>query len=431
MSALACGMMATSCGEDEEGTALTGLRVEPSTITKAIDETQQVAVTKVPNDAPEPEYTWTTSDDKVATVSQTGLVTITGIGTATVTVSSGSIKAEVKVNGTVKSLAVKDAAGESVGTYPFDDSSVDTTFTLTATFEPADAGLTPEWSVDVATVTVVPSANGLSAQVTITGPGTAVVTVTVGAATATYTITTTSILETAVGYWTFDDPADLTKAAKGAPLEFSYFTVRSGENVITSVSGPTADNKAAFVPVGAWIKCLHGVLPNGADTAKRVNEFTFMFDVMVPDYSVYHTLIHAGLHDPYNSSLYLKSSGRVGISGPDKNTPNSTVKSNKWYRFVFTAKMGDSETNFYNYYWNGKLLQENPNVPELLTDHSRHSLDPTGVWLFFDSPSAAQGGQGNDSVDDNDINVAAIAVWDHALTAAEVAALGMFAVDSE
>jgi hypothetical protein len=264
--------------------------------------------------------------------------------------------------------------------------------------------------------------------VTIKAKGTATVTVTGGNLTATYVISTQSILESAVGYWTFDDPANLAKAAIGEDLEFNYFTVRSEDRTITSANGPTADNKAAFVPIGAWIRCFHGISPNGADTATLVNEFTFMFDVMVPDYAVYHTLIHANLGDPYNSSLYLKSGGRVGISGPDLNTPNETVESNKWYRFVFTAKLGESP--FYNYYWNGTLLKENQHA-DLHTDNRRHSLDPTGVWLFFDSPSEAEGGQGNGSVDDNDINVAAIAVWDRALTAAEVASLGMFTVASE
>jgi hypothetical protein len=423
VSALVCGIMTSCSDDDDSGVALTDLRVEPATVSKPVGETQLIKVTVVPDNATGVTYTWTTSNDKVATVSD-GLITITGIGEAKVTVASGTIKKDVTVTGTLKGITVKDANGAIVGTYPFTDGLDPVEFTLTATVDPATSDIKPEWSVDVNTVTVAASADGLSAKATISGEGTAVVSVTAGGVTATYTISTTSLLETAKGYWTFDNPDDLTEATIGNALEFNYFERRDNGPIIPA-DGPTADNKAAFVPIGAWVKCLHGLEPNGAEGATRVNEFTFMFDVKVPNYAVYHTLIHANLGDPYNSSLYLKSRGRVGISGPDLNTPDGTVESDKWYRFIFTAKIG--ETGFYNYYWNGELLKENLLTSASLgTDHPRHTLDPAGVWLLFDAPPE-DGGNGD--VDDNDIYVASIALWDYALTAAEVAALGEIEVD--
>ncbi|MDR0567054.1 MAG: Ig-like domain-containing protein, partial [Prevotellaceae bacterium] len=189
MSALACGAMAASCGNDDDGVALTGLRVSPETITKPVGETQQVTVTKVPDDAGNVTYTWTSSNEAVATVSNAGLVTITGIGAATVKVASGDISKEVPVTGTAKSLTVTDADSSSAGTYPFADEDI--VFTLTAAVDPAGTALT--WAVDVQTVTVTPSADGLTATVTIKAKGTATVTVTGGNLTATYVISTQSI----------------------------------------------------------------------------------------------------------------------------------------------------------------------------------------------------------------------------------------------
>jgi hypothetical protein len=154
-----------------------------------------------------------------------------------------------------------------------------------------------------------------------------------------------------------------------------------------------------------------------------------MFDVMAPNASVYHTLINANLNDNYNSSLFLKSSGRVGISDNtfnDRNTPNDTYKDDTWYRFVFTVKFS-KEGGFYNFYWNGELLQENLIQKDLdILDNARHTLDPAEVRLFYDAPPEEGG---NSSVDDNDIYVAEIAIWDRALTTAEVALLGMFDID--
>jgi hypothetical protein len=153
-----------------------------------------------------------------------------------------------------------------------------------------------------------------------------------------------------------------------------------------------------------------------------------MFDVMAPN-TLYHTLIHANVDDYSNSSLYLKSSGRVAISDTqfgDRNTPEGTYTSDVWYRFVFTVDF-DVEGSYYNYYMNGKPIesthQDKNLIKDNVVDYVRHTLDPKGVWLFYDHPEQ------NGNVDDNDLYVAAIAVWDHPLTAAEVAALGMYAVD--
>jgi hypothetical protein len=321
---------------------------------------------------------------------------------------------------------VKDDDGNSAIVHPF-ESLGEKTFTLTVTVNPANSGITPEWSVDASNVTVSPNANGLSAQVTIKGEGAAVVTVKVGSKEGTYAVSTISLLETAVGYWTFDDPDNLTKATIGEDLVFAISPERNVDPII-SADGPTADNKAAFIPIGAYIKCLHGIAPNGSDTAKRVNEFTFMFDVMAPRVE-YHNLIHASL-ETESTSLYLKSNGRVGISDNqfgDRNTPVGTYESNVWYRFVFSVKFG-TENSFYNYYWNGRPLEaslhaEGNSISQDVLNNWRHTLDPREVWLFYDDPFQTNG------IDDNDIYVAAIALWDHPLTTAEVAALGMFDVN--
>jgi hypothetical protein len=288
---------------------------------------------------------------------------------------------------------------------------------LSATPDPA-VPVTFTWTSENPAVATV-SATGL---VEIKGEGTTKIIVSAGGVSKEVLVVMgIPLIEKSVGWWKFDDPANLAKATIGKDLVFEKR--EDGQARISPAEGPTATNKAAFVPIAAYMRCLHGIAANGASGAKRVNEFTVMFDVMVPNASVYHTLINASSSDTGDPSLYLKSRGRVGITGGssgDLNSPDNTVEDNTWYRFVFTVKCG-RENGFYNFYWNGELLKENLNVMDM--DDGIHTLDPTRILLFYD-PLASDGG--NTSIDDNDIYVAEIAIWDRALTAAEVAMLGMF-----
>ena len=445
MSALACGVMAASCGEDDESAvALTGLRVSPDTVAKAVGETQQLTVTKVPDNAADAACTWTSSNESVATVSNAGLVTIAAIGTATVTVASGDISAKVTVTGTAKSLTVADADGRNAGMYPFADEDI--TFTLTAAVDPAGTALT--WSASAQNVTVTPSADGLTATVTITDAGNATVTVAGGNLTATYTISTQTVLESAVGYWTFDDPDNLLAATYGeAVLELGGWD--DATTPIAPSDGPAADNGAINIPRFNYLNCFHGIAPNGPEGATNVNEYTIMFDVMEEDASKYHALINcevdANLKQTDEAGMYLKSGGRIG-SGHIGDSPNGTTENGKWYRIVFSVKIAaeakrDPEPDgalvdgYYNYYLNGELLKENAYTT---VDQSRTTLRPYGVSFFGDSRPIGKSngidegvaGDGYDFGDDG-LHVAAIAIWDHPLTTAEIASLGGFAAASE
>jgi hypothetical protein len=322
----------------------------------------------------------------------------------------------------VKSLTLTDADGNTAGTYQFADEDI--SFTLTATVDPT--GTAVEWSTSDAYVATV-TANGLTAVVTIIDEGDATITVTAGGSTATYTISTRSILETAVGYWEFDDPNNLLKATIGEDL------IRGGwddaEAPISYVEGPAAGNGAASVPKYNFLKCIHGIAPNGVEGATRVNEYTIMFDVMEEDVSLYHAVIQSSVDDALNqvdeASFYLKSRGRIG-TGVIGDSPDGTTESGKWYRVIFSAKAA-VDGGFYNYYLNGELLKENPFSQ---INDGRTTLHPAGVIFFGDTRPGEPYNERGDGYDYNDgLYVAGIAIWDRALTAAEVAALGMFNVE--
>lgn len=68
--------------------AVTGVTVSPKTVTLAPDGTQQLTATVAPNDATNKAVTYSSSDNAVATVSESGLITAIGLGEATITVTT-------------------------------------------------------------------------------------------------------------------------------------------------------------------------------------------------------------------------------------------------------------------------------------------------------------------------------------------------------
>ena len=143
------------------------------------DETFQLEATVLPEDAVDKTVTWSSSDEDVATVSETGLVTALETGTAIITATCEGVTATCEV--TVQAIAKEIELNEVSLTLNEDES-----FQLEATVLPEDAvDKTVTWSSsdkDVATV----SKKGLVEAIE---KGTAVITATCGDATATCEVT--------------------------------------------------------------------------------------------------------------------------------------------------------------------------------------------------------------------------------------------------
>lgn len=75
----------------------TGLSLSPSSLTfETAEECKQLTATKVPTNTTD-TLLWSSSDDNIATVDNTGLVAIHGIGTATITATCGNQSASVTI----------------------------------------------------------------------------------------------------------------------------------------------------------------------------------------------------------------------------------------------------------------------------------------------------------------------------------------------
>jgi hypothetical protein len=424
MCALAGLVAMTSCSKDDDSVALTGITVNPTSINAPVGNNVRVTAKANPENATGVSYSWASANTSVATVDQTGLVSIVGVGTTTVTVSSGTFTATVNVEGTIESIAVKDADGAVAKSYVYNGQPVE--FQLTVTITPTGLnGIVPEWSVNSTSVTITPAADKLSAAGVVVGEGEAVITVAVGEKTATYTVSTASVFESAIGYWTFDDPANLGKATRGVDLTYV------NAEYLESVDGPSETNKAVYV---REIPILDGdkVDPAGFiwehPFTEEHTDYTILIDCRVPQdvdreyYGIYRTNFtdvspNYGLSfRPRGGALSLNHIG--GTNGyPIDYQPAPGEE--PWIRVVLRyealAEAPEGEPT-HNY-----LFKANVNGATSVfngTDEKFHynKIYPDYPVHFIESTRETPAG--------GKYSVSTIAVWDHVLTDAEVASLG-------
>ncbi len=215
------------------------------------------------------------------------------------------------------------------------------------------------------------------------------------------------------GYWEFENTANLTEKSIGNDLIF----VEDNKNIL-SIEGPRFDNKAIRIPrdpyeagvTGTYVQCNHGFTPKNGEI--KINEYTVMWDIRLPDEegmpeSSYYSLMSTRtLDNSSDQDFAIRRAGSFGI-GSLGYAPEGTLTKGRWYRVVLSAKAGESFT----YYVEGRKVYDG-NAANAPVD-GRFSLLPEGVLFFSDEDG-----------DDSTIDASAIAVWNRALGASDVAKLG-------
>ncbi len=164
-------------------TAVTGVSVTADATTIGVGGTTTVTATVAPSNATNQDVTWSSSNQKVATVAQNGVVTGVAAGTAkiTATTEDGSYTASVTITVDAKILTGISLSQTSATL------KVGKTVQLTVSYTPSDttSSKTVTWSSSNTKVAKV-SSKGV---VTAIGYGTAAITATVGSCTATCAVT--------------------------------------------------------------------------------------------------------------------------------------------------------------------------------------------------------------------------------------------------
>ncbi len=96
----------TDMAKDESGVAVAEIKLNKSELNLVKGSSETLTATVLPENAKDKTVTWTTSDEKVATVDNTGKVTAVAAGTATITAKAGDVSATCTVNVTDSAVPV-------------------------------------------------------------------------------------------------------------------------------------------------------------------------------------------------------------------------------------------------------------------------------------------------------------------------------------
>ncbi len=204
--------------------------------------------------------------------------------------------------------------------------------------------------------------------------------------------------------WDFNNPDDLMKPVKGSlkmvPAKTGSrsitFTTLSDAG-ITSVDGPTEENKAIFLPKNSALKV------ERAEGAQPSTSYTLMMDVMVENATPFDGLFQTDQSNGSDGDLFINKN-QVGVASlKNGNGYFGTIKNNTWTRIVLSYRDGKNVL----YQDGDKLVAADPDV------NDRFKILGFGFYLFCDEDGEEQ-----------PTYVANVAFWETPLTDAEVSALG-------
>ncbi|MDR3262623.1 MAG: Ig-like domain-containing protein [Tannerella sp.] len=205
------------------------------------------------------------------------------------------------------------------------------------------------------------------------------------------------LLEQATGYWAFEDAGNFGKATKGADL----ILVKTG---FSSIDGPTTGDKAVRVEKASHFNCAHGI-----SQGDWVTTYTIMMDFKLPA-AGRACFMQTNTANSDDVDLFLRPNGyEFGIVGSYTNLNDAgygPIVADKWYRMVLVVQLGGTT----KYFLNGVNVGE-----KQLPIDNRIRMEKTNVLLFADE-------DGEDEI----IDVAAVAIWDKALSDGQIRRLGVF-----
>ncbi|NOY58229.1 MAG: T9SS type A sorting domain-containing protein [Calditrichaeota bacterium] len=224
-----------------------------------------------------------------------------------------------------------------------------------------------------------------------------------------------------VGHWKIDDPSNLGAATVGNDL-VALTNAEGGTPQFFAVNGPSADNGAAEIGLGTYLKCAHNILANGPEGATSVNQYSFVIDFHLASgtgkyYAFYSTDPNINEND---AESFIEEDGGIGpgsLHMGDRLTSFATDTVG-WYRMVVTIDLGD--TNFYAnavYYLDGQLW----GIPRYLVSGG---VDGKFALSAFLTGSNVVNLFGDNDGEDAAVDVAEVALYDRKLSVEEVKAMG-------
>lgn len=214
---------------------------------------------------------------------------------------------------------------------------------------------------------------------------------------------------TLTGLWEFNNASNIGKATVGndlvivgtAPTHSASMSdgTTSLNGVVATVAGPAN-----------YLRATHGIAPNGGGSGSYVNEWSIAFDVFSPVASrnSWRALFQTNQSNSNDADYFIRNTNdTLGINSLGYSATG--INDSQWTRIVVTFNLGTTlPSDEIKTYVNGTLFATHN---DMALDGT-YALDPT-LLLFAD----------NDN-ENASLNVGSVAVFDGALTASEVTALG-------
>jgi hypothetical protein len=265
--------------------------------------------------------------------------------------------------------------------------------TVAITLDPPNADVEPadiNWTSDHPAIVTV-NADGQISRVA-NATGTTTVRCAIGAIEKTVGVTVApNPALSATGLWLFNEASDLGKATLGTDL-----TPVVASGYLTPING------GVCVGATSYFACTPGIATAGNG---YITEYTMLFDFSVPAIGEYRSFFFAKptTGSSNEAGIYISPSGTIGHG--DYSTFVVTV--NTWYRLVVVYK-GDG---YHHLYRDGTHIRSHNSYGAATKE-----LEST-FRLFTDGYGGAY---------DKEMSVSTTAIWDYALTDAEITALGAF-----
>lgn len=148
------------------------------------------------------------------------------------------------------------------------------------------------------------------------------------------------------GYWSFQDPKNLTKATVGNNLTLS--------GTHASVAGADGDT-AVRIGLGSYYRYSHNIAPNGGGDS--VNQYTLMLHFRVLNFNRWHTFYQTDTSNKNDGECFIRPNTGTNPGGIGTATTGYTttpINAAQWYRLVVSVNLN----HFYRFYLNGKLILE-------------------------------------------------------------------------
>jgi len=211
-----------------------------------------------------------------------------------------------------------------------------------------------------------------------------------------------------VGLWEFDDSGDLGKATVGTDLTIkgtapTYSASKTDGGAVT-LNGVIATTQGT----NNYLLATHGIGANGGGS--KTNQYTLVYDVKRAANNKWRSFYQTTIANNNDGEFFTRGGGGVvnslgrAASGPGYTS--AAMAADTWMRIVISVDLGNSFTVYYN---NGTSESLN----SLSVDHGSYSLNTSQVLLFADND--------NENVT---MDIGMVAIYDTALNASEVAALG-------